>query len=82
PSVVPVAIPTVKVQFQTTLENAIKHAKTQYGKLINLMSQLYADEKNSHEKIIKRLTDGLDITDIPDRINFPVGRALNAINLE
>ncbi|WP_045414131.1 replication initiation factor domain-containing protein [Vibrio owensii] len=82
PSVSPALIPTVKAVFNTTLDNAIKHAKTQYGKLINLMTQLYADEKNCHEKVISRLIEGLDITDIPDRINFPVGRGLQLINLE
>ncbi|NVJ57998.1 MAG: replication initiation factor domain-containing protein [Vibrionaceae bacterium] len=71
--VAPIAISTTRVVFNTTVENAVKHARVQYGKLVNLMRQLYDTDK----KILDVLTKDLDITDIPDRINFPVGRGLH-----
>lgn len=73
----PIAINTTKLVFNTTLENAIKHAKTQYGKLLNALRQLYSDEKHCDQKVLDVLTRGLAITDIPDRINYPVGRGLH-----
>jgi len=73
----PIAINTTKLVFNTTLENAIKHAKTQYGKLLNALRQLYSDEAHSDRKVLDVLTRGLEITDIPDRINYPVGRGLH-----
>ncbi len=69
----PIAISTVRVLFNTTVENAVKHARVQYGKLINLMRQLY----DKDTKILEVLTQGLESTDIPDRINFPVGRGVH-----
>ncbi len=73
----PIPICTNKVAFNTSVENAIKHAKVQYGKLLNALRQLYADEKRPDKKILDVLTKGLEITDIPDRINYPVGRGLH-----
>lgn len=69
----PIAISTTRVLFNTTLDNAVKHARVQYGKLINLMRQLY----DKDAQILDVLTQELDVTDIPDRINFPVGRGLH-----
>lgn len=69
----PIAISTTRVLFNTTLDNAVKHARVQYGKLINLMRQLY----DKDAQILDVLTRELDVTDIPDRINFPVGRGLH-----
>ncbi|MBF9000489.1 replication initiation factor domain-containing protein [Vibrio nitrifigilis] len=65
----PVRISTVKLTFKTNLENAIKHARVQYGKLVNAMRLLYEDD--SH--VMEVLTRGFELNDIPDRINFPVG---------
>ncbi|GIA25813.1 replication initiation factor family protein [Vibrio cholerae] len=69
----PVRIPTTKILLNVTLENAIKHAKTQYGKLINALRLIYGDS----QYIVETLTKGLDENDIPDRLNHPVGRAFN-----
>ncbi|WP_338116256.1 replication initiation factor domain-containing protein [Vibrio brasiliensis] len=69
----PIPISTTRVLFNTTLENAVKHARVQYGKLINLMRQVY----DKDAKILDVLTKELDVMDIPDRINFPVGRGLH-----
>ena len=66
----PIRISTTKIQFMTSFENAVKHARVQYGKLVNAMRQLYDDDAH----ILETLTKGLELTDIPDRINFPVGR--------
>ncbi|MCG9583711.1 replication initiation factor domain-containing protein [Vibrio tubiashii] len=69
----PIAISTTKIKFMTSFENAVKHARVQYGKLVNAMRQLYDDDK----QILETLTKGLELNDIPDRINFPVGRDLH-----
>nr|WP_204244004.1 replication initiation factor domain-containing protein [Vibrio galatheae] len=73
----PIAINTCKVVFQTSLENAMKHARVQYGKLLNALRQFYADEKSPDKHVLDALTKGLELTDIPDRINYPVGRGLH-----
>lgn len=69
----PVRIPTVKLVFNISLDNAVKHAKTQYGKLINAMRQIFEDDT----RVLEALTRGFEPTDIPDRINYPVGRAFH-----
>ncbi|BDU37172.1 replication initiation factor domain-containing protein [Vibrio nigripulchritudo] len=69
--VLPIRISTSKVVFNTNLENMVKHAKVQYGKLINVLAHLY----ESPDEVIKKLTQGFDIqSDIPDRLNLPVGQ--------
>ncbi|WP_317627962.1 replication initiation factor domain-containing protein [Vibrio sinaloensis] len=69
----PLAISTARVLCNTAFDNAIKYARVQYGKLINLMRQVY----DKDQQILDVLTKDLDITDIPDRINYPVGRGLH-----
>ncbi|MBG0757605.1 replication initiation factor domain-containing protein [Vibrio cidicii] len=69
----PIRIPTVKLVFNISLENAIKHAKTQYGKLINALQLIY----DKPEEVLAVLTKGLTTADIPDRINYPVGRGIH-----
>ncbi|MDN3685833.1 hypothetical protein QW180_28870 [Vibrio sinaloensis] len=44
----PLPISTVRVLFNTTLENAVKHARVQYGKLLNLMRQVYEEDKKRY----------------------------------
>ncbi|MBY7894849.1 replication protein, partial [Vibrio fluvialis] len=63
----------VKLVFNISLDNAVKHAKTQYGKLINAMRQIFEDDT----RVLEALTRGFEPTDIPDRINYPVGRAFH-----
>ncbi|MBF4311887.1 replication protein, partial [Vibrio anguillarum] len=43
-------------------------AKKQYGKFINFLNLMHQDS----EHVIKLMTDGFLITDIPDRLKIPL----------
>ena len=62
-------IKTVRNAFYTSVENALGHAKVQFGKTVNFMSNIMG---LSPYEIVERLTAGLDETDLPERLNIPI----------
>ncbi|WP_242007108.1 replication initiation factor domain-containing protein [Vibrio cincinnatiensis] len=63
----PVSISTSKIIVNAQLDKYLDVAKKQYGKFINFLSLIY----DNPEIVIKKMTSGLTIHDIPDRLNMP-----------
>ncbi len=72
------AIATHKRNWFTSIDNAVKNGATQCGKLVNFMKNVM-DLDDS--KIIHLLTQHLDMTEIPDRLNTPAFQETQASKL-
>ncbi|MBF4448181.1 replication protein, partial [Vibrio anguillarum] len=67
-NVEPKRIPIARVIANAQLHRYTEVAKKQYGKFINFLNLMHQDS----EHVIKLMTDGFLITDIPDRLKIPL----------
>ncbi|AXQ65973.1 MAG: putative replication protein [Inoviridae sp.] len=63
----PIRICISRIISNAQLDKYLKIAKTQYGKFVNFLNLIY----DNPETVIKKMTSGLTINDIPDRLNIP-----------
>ncbi|RMZ65987.1 replication initiation factor domain-containing protein [Vibrio anguillarum] len=67
-NVEPKRIPIARVIANAQIHRYTEIAKKQYGKFINFLNLMHQDS----EHVIKLMTDGFLITDIPDRLKIPL----------